>query len=106
MEPHRARGGCALGDREQFAAERENFLSVAVDEPAEVGKHDGTAAAPVEWLAERRHELLHLRADGGLRVSELLRRAADAAFPGDGVKVAEVMLVEPLDGDVCGFHKN
>src|SRR4029077_9684591 len=56
-------------------------------------------AHPVEQLlADHVLEPADLSADGGLGQTELGAGADDAAIPGDGPEVEQVMVVEPLHG--------
>lgn len=98
--------GARFAGGEQFSSQREDLIGITVDRSAEVGEHDRAPTASIEGLAEGRFELLHLSANRGLRGAQFLRCAAHAALPGHGVKVTQVVVVEPFVSRVSGFHKS
>ena len=86
----------ALQRFEQFAPGREDIVRVSIDDPADVGEDEPAALAREQALAERRFELADLRAHGGLRQSQPLGRARDAALARDRPEVVQVVIVEPV----------
>ena len=80
----------------QLATETENFVSVLVNNLADFGESKTAARFAEELLAKGGFQLAELSADGGLGKVEGLARLGDAALPGYGPEVKQVMVVQPF----------
>ena len=80
----------------QLATEAENLVSVLVNNLTDFSEGKTAARFAEELLAEGSFKLAELSADGGLSKVEDLARLSDAALPGDGPEVVQVMVVQPF----------
>ena len=97
-EPQAAAGGAALHGLAEFATERKDFVSVAVDHPAGLGEHDRPTGAIEELGFERFLQGLDLPAHGGLGEMEKPAGLRDAPLAGRDPEIEEVVVVEPVHG--------
>jgi hypothetical protein len=90
------RAGPLPHGRHQFAAQGKNLLRVAEYQLAGVGQPLRAALAAEQPLPEGRLQLAELRRDGRGGHAQVPGRRRQAARLGDGVKVAEMVIVEPV----------
>jgi hypothetical protein len=74
----------------------EDVVRVPEHGAADVGEHQAAPLSLEQLLIQRGLQRLDLVGDGGLRQAQLAARLGDAARPGRGPEVEEVVVVEPV----------
>lgn len=90
---------------EQFLAGFKDGLGICEGHATGVGELQLAAGAVEERLAEPGFEFADLLAEGGLGNVKDLRGARHAAMAGDHPKMAEVVVVEPFEGQGRFVHR-
>ena len=102
-DPHRHASGMP-GDRIlQLASQREDLVSIPVDQLACFGQPDRTASPLEEPRLKRLLQLTNLTTHGRLREVQLLAGLGDAALASGRPEVQQVMVVKPAHARLTPF---
>lgn len=95
-QPDRTIAGPALENIFEFASQREDLVSIAVDELTDLGQNQLPALASEEFLAEILLQRSQLTANGGLCQTKFFTGAGNTPLLCHCPEVREMVIVQPL----------